>query len=89
MVKFVFTPEKKVYQIFFMWSTICYFISYFMDPFEISFRLQPLLSPRRKTLQTILSANMLVDIFLMFFTAYQKEAIIKLQDETLENKKQK
>ena len=80
MARYIITPRMTIFQIFAVVSSIGYLISAFIDPLILGFRLQPLLSPTVKTLQTWFSFTMLFDICVLFITATPKEAIVKLEE---------
>ena len=84
MAKYIITPRMTLFQIFAVLSSIGYMISAFLDPFILGFRLQPLLDPYVKLLQTWLSFAMLIDITLLFITALPKEAIVRLEEQPKE-----
>ena len=80
MARYIITPRMTLFQIFAVISSIGYLISAILDPYILGFRLQPLLDPKVKQLQTWLSFTMLLDICALFFTATPKEAIVKLEE---------
>ena len=78
MRKYILTPTSRNFMYYASLMTLMYGISFFLEPYIVCFDLYPILSSKVKTIQSILSVLMVLDIVLHFFTAFPKEETIKL-----------
>ena len=81
MVRHVMKPSSKRAVAWAFFSSIVYILSYENDPYDLAYKLVPLLVPRNKNFQTVCSFVMLIDIILFFFTADLKDGATEQRSE--------
>ena len=87
LVKYIVLPTNMWFIPWSLFTSLIYVFSYWNDSFDLAFGLVPILLPWKKTLQTLCSLIMLIDIFTFFFVADRKDGRELLQKEQKKEEK--
>ena len=82
MGNYILLPASSYFQYYGVLMAQVYLISLFLDPFHMSFGLVPLYGWKTKTVQSICSGLILIDILSNFITAYPKDDKMRLKKQS-------
>jgi len=82
MGNYILTPSSSYHQYYGILMAQVYLISLFIDPYHMSFGLVPLYGWKNKTVQSICSGLILIDIISNFITAYPKDDKVRIKKQS-------